>query len=364
MFLPACKSGKKSLKNGNYDEAFHTSVKRLKQNPGSKRAEEVLLSSYKMSMNFHQKEIERHKGSDLPEKYDQIVVHYRAINAMYLGVQNCPACLELIPNAVYLQEEEKQARLEGSKYHYSEGIKLMELKTMDDSRAAYRHFLTAKDYTPQYDKVDEWIRRSKYEGTLHVLVRMVPVSQNRYALSSEFFRQKIMENLNAMQYTFVRFYSENEASNAPFGQVITLSFDDFSIGDTYVKETVNNLSKDSVKVGETGSKEAKIPVYGTVKATLRVFEKSVMSSGVMDMTIFNTADGAVLRQDKLPGSYNWFCSWATFNGDERALSKEQLNLTKSREMMPPPPQDMFVYFTGPIYNQIIRIVRNQYQYLQ
>ena len=58
-------------------------------------------------------------------------------------------------------------------------------------------------------------------------------------------------------------------------QVVDLSFDDYYIGQTYVKEVRESLVRDSVKVGEvTDSLGTKYPVYGVVKADLQRFEKT------------------------------------------------------------------------------------------
>jgi len=57
-------------------------------------------------------------------------------------------------------------------------------------------------------------------------------------------------------------------------------------------------------------------------------------------------------QDKMPGEFIWISEWASFNGDDRALSQQQLNMTKQREVQPPTPQDLFVEFTKPIYDQV------------
>ena len=32
-------------------------------------------------------------------------------------------------------------------------------------------------------------------------------------------------------------------------------------------------------------------------------------------------------QDKMPGEFIWISEWASFNGDDRALSQQQLNMT-------------------------------------
>jgi hypothetical protein len=59
-----------------------------------------------------------------------------------------------------------------------------------------------------------------------------------------------------------------------------------------------------------------------------------------------------LLTEKIPGSYTWFCRWGNYNGDSKALTKEQINLCQGRELMPPMPQDLFIEFTKPIYSQL------------
>ena len=103
-------------------------------------------------------------------------------------------------------------------------------------------------------------------------------------------------------------------------------------------------------IGETRERK---PVYGTVKATLSIFEKNISSSGLLDMSIMDWQTKKLVRQQKFPGTYVWRDSWASYKGDDRALSKQQLAMTKRREMLPPPPSTLFLEFTKPIYSQLV-----------
>jgi len=102
-------------------------------------------------------------------------------------------------------------------------------------------------------------------------------------------------------------------------------------------------------------------VYGTVKATVYHYSKTIRSAGVMDFRIIDANTEKILTVEKMPGEYIWFSEWATFNGDERALTEEQLKLSQQKEIPPLPPQDLFIEFTKPIYDQIINKVKNYYR---
>ncbi|MEX2234615.1 MAG: hypothetical protein WD824_20785 [Cyclobacteriaceae bacterium] len=102
-------------------------------------------------------------------------------------------------------------------------------------------------------------------------------------------------------------------------------------------------------------------VYGTVKATLHHYTKTTTSKGTVSFRIIDAKTGALLSVEKMPGEFVWVSEWATFNGDERALSAAQLRLTTLKELPPPPPQDLFIEFTRPIYDQITMKIRDFYK---
>ena len=102
-------------------------------------------------------------------------------------------------------------------------------------------------------------------------------------------------------------------------------------------------------------------VYGTVKATLYHTTKKTTAKGVVSFRIVDAKTGAILSSEKMPGEYVWVSEWATFNGDERALSAEQLKLTKLKEQPAPPAQELFIAFTRPIYDQITSKIAEFYK---
>jgi len=102
-------------------------------------------------------------------------------------------------------------------------------------------------------------------------------------------------------------------------------------------------------------------VYAKVKATYYHFQKTTTSRGVVSFRIVDAKTKAVLNAEKMPGQYVWISEWATFNGDERALTPLQLEITKQREKVPPPVQDLFIEFTKPIYTQITTKIQNFYK---
>jgi hypothetical protein len=110
-------------------------------------------------------------------------------------------------------------------------------------------------------------------------------------------------------------------------------------------------------------KEEYINVYSTVKATFTENTRQVISRGLLSMRIVDAKSNTVVLHDKFPGEFVWINRWGSFNGDERALTKEQLQIANDKPMQPPPPQNLFIEFCKPIYGQITSRVRGYYHNL-
>jgi hypothetical protein len=126
-------------------------------------------------------------------------------------------------------------------------------------------------------------------------------------------------------------------------------------------EKTEALEKDSIVVGQVEMRDGKKQnVYGTVKAKYTEHRREIISKGMVSMKIIDAYSNTVVLHEKFPGEFVWASVWASFNGDERALTKEQIRLTTQKPLPPPPPQDLFVEFCRPIYAQVQSAVRRFY----
>ena len=134
------------------------------------------------------------------------------------------------------------------------------------------------------------------------------------------------------------------------------------IGQVYDKESVRDLKRDSVVVGTvTLADGKKMNAYNTVKAKLTVNHRELISKGVLDVSIVDLYRNTVVSQRKFPGEYVWFSEWGSFNGDERALNDKQHDICKHKPVPAPNPQDLFIEFTKPIFNQVTPFLKSFYK---
>ena len=185
-----CSSGLKRLEKGDYDTAVLQAVNRLRKKPDHKKARHVLLVAYEHAEDYHMNEVKLLKASTAQFRHDDIVGHYEAMNRLHDEISRCPACLNIIPNARYFQEELNVARLAASKAHFEQGLLDLEKNDLYKARDAYRHFQTAKNYTPEYDRIDEYLNTALDAATSHVLIDDIPLHSRSLAISNEFFRTR------------------------------------------------------------------------------------------------------------------------------------------------------------------------------
>ena len=283
---------------------------------------------------------------------------------MYDEINRSPGAKRVIPNPKNYYSKLVGVKEKAAEESYSAGINAMIKDTREGAKAAYYHFLDVNEFQPGYREVNDMLSESKFKATLKVVVEQIPVP-TRYRLSGNFFQDQIESYLynQLRKYEFVKFYTPEEAAGlAHVDQRLKIQFDDFTVGETHTVQKEETVTKDSVKVGEVKlDNGTKVPAYNTVSAKLTTFKKEVVSKGLLSMIVVDAVGENVLTHRKFNGQYKWVTEWGSFNGDERALSDVQLAICKKKENSPPPPQNLFVEFTKPIYNQVTGSLQSFYR---
>ncbi len=368
--LAACSSGKRALQKGNYDQAVVKAVNRLRSSPNNEKARQTLQEGYALALQWHLDNVSHLQTSNTRFRWEGIAQNYDQLNYLYDDIRRCPGGLQVVGNPRQYLNEASDAKVQAAMERYDAGVALMEQAKNNRlvAREAFQHFAVVEQLTPSYRDNRAKMDEARFYATLKVVVEQVTVGSRTFSLSNEYFQNKVNEFLanNRRFNEFVRFYTPQEAVAEKLqypNHIVRLQFDDFVVGQTLLTSNTETFtSKDSVKVGEVslgnGKKQA---VYNKVTAKLTVNKKTVSSKGLLDMQIFEPASNRVVFQNKMPGEFVWFSEWGNFNGDERALTEQQKKVCGVHEVLPPPPQDLFVEFCKPIYGQVTDQIRRYYQ---
>ncbi len=365
IILAGCSSGKKAYEHGDYYGAVMQAASRLRQKPDHEKSSEALRNAYPLALASIEEQAKNQIASNSPYKWKSAIQSYDQINRLYEEIKQCPGCMRVIKDPVNYYAEIGPLKEKAAEESYNSGITNLMKGNRIEARKAYFNFVDAQNFAPGFKDVVEYLAKSKDVATLKVIVEQIPVPA-RYNLSGGFFQDKVESYLHS-QYPdqgFIKFYTPQEATSINLedaDQILRMQFDDFSVGNSVLKEKEETFTRDSVKIGETKLSGKLMPVYGTVKAKYTTYRKEIISRGLLSMVTVDAKTSGVLATRKFSGEYVWVSQWARFNGDERALNDKQLSLCNQREQQPPQQQDLFLEFTKPIYNQLLPAIKGFYQ---
>ena len=359
LLVFGCSTGKRSFDKGNYDQAVYKAVNRLQKDTDNRKALRTLDQAFNYALADHREKIREAKLSSDLFRWETVIREYEAINALTEEIKRCPSCRQAVQVPEKYISEISEARINAADVRYARGLKLLEEKNRLSAKQAYFDFEKADQLYPGFKDVIQKMDDAYWAAVIKVVVEPVQLGRSMYKFSNEYFQNKIYEYLeNYERRSFIKFYTPKEARRQDLvpDQVLSLNFDDFIVGQTYLKESVEEVSRDSVKVGKTDGKD----VYGTVKAKVSIFEKTITSAGLLNVLVTDWQTKNTLTHEKMEGTYVWRDQWGSYRGDERALGKKDKILVNKRESLPPPPQALFLEFTKPLYAQLTDKIRRFY----
>ena len=362
VLFAGCGSSKKMLQHGDYYASTMEAIKQLRSSPDSKKQQDVLLQAYPLLIENSMRKINNAMEVNYSNKYGIAVAEYRELNKIADAIYTCPKALQLIPQPAQYNRELAETLPKAAEESYQLGERKLRLQTVQGAREAYQHFLKANQYVNGYRDVNEKIAEALEMATLKVVVKK-PVTPQAYQLTSDFFYNNLMAQMSQTN-NFVRFFTEEQARRERLTQpdhYLALEFDEFSVGNMIESRNTVELNRDSVLVGTTTVDGKSHKVYGKVKAEFTTFKREVIAQGTLSVKIIQAANNRIEQHQKFPGKFTWVNQWATYKGDERALTDAQKKMTKSEPAMPPPQQDLFVEFTKPIFDQTVKFVKNYYK---
>jgi len=361
--IAACGNALKSYQKGNYYKACEEAVSKLRSKPNDPDASYALVNAYPLAQNTLMREIDNLSRIKTINNYEKILQNYTRLDKLAEDIYRCPAALALIPNPTNYYNDLQRVKLTLVDIYYNEGLAALKEGTIDKARFALNYFMKANNYIPGYKDLANLLEEARYLATLHVIV-LNPQLPSRYQLNADFFYTRLMADIaKNTSWHLVRFYSPVEAESLQLNkpdQLLALNFEDFTIGNTNKTANTIEVKRDDVVVGTVETKDGKQNVYGTVKAKLTINRIEIISTGLLSVRVIDPATGRILNQKNLRRQSVWTTEWATYNGDERALSIEQKRLTELRQQPFPPDQELFNSFAGPLYEDAMAFISSVY----
>jgi hypothetical protein len=176
-----------------------------------------------------------------------------------------------------------------------------------------------------------------------------------------------MLNQNFQEKDFVHFFSPEQAEKTNLkypDMVLRMGFYDFFIDRPQHFEEERELTKQveekyQVKINRdsTVTKTRMVTKRGKIK----IVTDQVGSGGLLELKAVDFQSQKMVFTDKIPGQFQWQNKYGVFVGDPEVLDNTLSGIVGNKVLMTPAPQDMFVLFTKPIFNQLTDKLTNYFR---
>ncbi|POY39036.1 hypothetical protein C3K47_00615 [Solitalea longa] len=359
----SCGSAQKSFEKGDYISAFEKAAKELKAKPDDKNLEEIVKSSYKAGVTQQLDKVKTLESGNDPYKYEKIAAEYASINKMYDILQSVDCCDNFKESYRDFKEEQHQALNFAAETRYHYGEQAMTLNSREGAKQAYFEFSKAAELIPGYKDAAQLAQQSRDAATVTIFIQDFANAQPYYSLNYNPFYNQVSNYLFQLNRpgSFTQFINGstpgyNVSSKQP-DQVIQLSFPMISFSPPLItKQTVNN----SQQVG-TGKKNADgKEIMQTVTSTVTIYTKTVNTRAELFYQILDNHTGAFIYSNRAYSDYLWTYTWATVQGDRRALDANNQRLIGLTEIAPPQNQFLFDELTRRLYDDFTYQINNFY----
>ena len=303
--------------------------------------------AYPQAVNYFMDLLESEDQAKVTFKYTHAVSIYESLNKMYESIQRSPGAQQVIRHPKKYYQTFNQLLPLAAEEQYQAGLAQLNYSNRENAKQAYYYFLKSDELVKGYKEVAQKIDEAYQKSILHVIADLKPVQSRRYELSADVFYRRVNNSLQQIENNeFIVFYTPQEARDLNLqypDQILEINFEDFVVGESHTKERIEKMTKDSVVVGSISLDEGrKKEIIGTVEAEVSLYRMEVRSRGLVNLTITKPGIQAkdIISED-FPGEFVWFNEWGSFNGDKRALAKEQISLCANKRVNPLPPQQMF-----------------------
>jgi len=338
IFLFSCKSAEKLYNKGRYDEAVMLAAKKLQKKPGNAELVNVLQDAYRFAVNGHESNIRNLANSNSDLRWEHIYSEYQQLQALYEAIRRSPSVYDIVQPTDYssylatYKEEAGNAR-------YERGLELMDQDNKQSYRQAYSEFQKALALKPGDLSIKQKMQESYENAVTNVVIQ--PLNRfgyqyTNYDFDYRNFNYEILRYLNNNKGQFVRYYSPSEARSGHLktDNSVEMRFSDVNIGRYRDQRSTREVSKQVVSKEIVISNDSVVREYTTVKVKIITTIRSINADGLLQATVRDYYDRRIWN-DTYRGEYSWTYSFATYTGDERALSDEDKKLINQREQWPP-----------------------------
>jgi hypothetical protein len=370
FFLPlllftACKSPGKAFNKGDYTAAIDRSVRKLQKDPGDAEAKRILQSAYTYAVQQHEEKIRNLSGLSSDSRWEQVYYQYVQLQKLHDKIYEAPAAVQAVKPADYgtylVTYRDKSAEA-----HVQKAAQLLQENDVDrsDYREAYYELRKALKFRPDDHGILKKLEAAKEAATVTVLlVPMDAAGFTRYNTSYAFrnFERDLLRTIrNGINNEFLQFttLADNSDRTEP-DEIVEMRLGTFNIGRPYDESKTRTVEKEVVVKEIVYNKDSVVKEYAKVQARITTTKRLLRSTSDMYLNILD-GERRVLWNDHVRAEHRWTTEFATFTGDERALSDSDKALVNKSQKTPPRDEEVEEWLLGQLGNEVTQRLRSYY----
>ncbi|HEX2533180.1 MAG TPA: hypothetical protein VHK69_05565 [Chitinophagaceae bacterium] len=370
LSLSACRSASKAYEKGDYNDAIELAIKKLQKDPYDHSSRETLKKAYTFAVNRHEEKIRDLSSGNTTNRYDHIYQEYRLLQGLYDKISRYPSIQAYVKPTNYNSYIDTY-RDKAAEAHAEKGLAWMEEGKKSSYRQAYEEFRAAQRYKPGDVDLKRKAEEAYDAATVHVLVLPMDPYNNSYYYSNSSYRMRNFQDelLRSLNFNhsnnFVKFHTQwdDRTRNGKPDEVLEMRLGRIQIGQPYDERSVREVSAEVVIKEVVHKKDSVTKEYGKVYAKITTTRRTLVSEADL-FVISRDADGRTMWSDNFRGEHQWQTEFATYTGDERALSANDKKQLNQREDRAPEADDITDQLLRKISNDLSYRLRNYYQRYQ
>ena len=363
-FLISCggrKQLEKAINTGNYNQVITEALKKLETNKDKKRKQDyivMLRDAYYKVVEKDLNTIKHLEKDNNPELFENVFNVYKNLNTRQEAIK---PVLPLYINGKEAKFEfsDYSSQISGyrnktSNYLYEKGLDLLESENKEQIRDAHQIYSYIESINPNYEDTRELIQEAHARGTKYVIVTIA--NQTKQAIPRDLESDLLNFDTYGLNQFWTVYHASPEQTRA-YDLAMQLQLKQIIIspehvkerqilreqtivdGKKYVLDKKGNVKKDSLG---NDIKEDNI-----IKVKAKLYELSQQkSSQILGNVIYkDLKTNQVLQSFPVDSGFNFQNIYATYRGDKRALTTEDLQLIRSRKV-PFPINEQMIFDTG------------------
>lgn len=355
----SCKTASKSYQKGDYTEAIDRGIKKLQKDPDDYETKDLVKNSYTYTVNEYEDQIRTLSNSKSENRFEKIYYNYTLLQNLYTKIRQSPSAAQYVKPKDYSDYVETY-REKAADVYIADAEKWKNVGTKVAYREAYNAYNAALRFKPEdFDLKRD--RDSAYESAVTKVVVTEMQNLGQYSYSSSYqmqnFQRDVIRTLtHNLNDDFVKFYNESEARMRDIvpDHVMELNLSRITFGQPYDNKSTREVSKEVVVKEVVYKPDSVVKQYGKVNAKITITKRQVLSQGDLIIALRDTK-GRTLWNDRFTGEHKWNTEYASYTGDERALTEADKQLVEKNNNYNPPTEDQ-------IMEELLRQIQNDLTY--